>query len=155
VADWDVQPRVVVGVDPRLPSRNALLLAQSIASTLDAAVDAITVWDITAVMAEDWVDSWDPEREAATRLSEIVADVLGPVPAVPVREAVRRGRPVDQLIEASRDARMLVLGRRRRAGLARLLGGSVATRCAARAHCPVTIAGDHTTAAEAVLMRLA
>jgi nucleotide-binding universal stress UspA family protein len=152
--DQAAERRVVAGVDPSHPSWNVLLWAQSIAWALHAAVDAVAVWDITAVMAADWVDSWDPERQAATQLSAIVAGALGAQPSVPVREGVRRGRPADQLIEASQGAQVLVLGRRhrgglrrdglrrdglRRDGLRRLLRGSVSARCAAHAHCPVLI----------------
>jgi nucleotide-binding universal stress UspA family protein len=134
--------RVVAGVDPWHPSRRALRWAASFASALDAAVEAIAVWDITAVMAADWVDGWDPEQEAAARLNAVVAEVLGAQPAVPVRQAVRRGRPADQLVEASRGAQMLILGRRDRGGLRRLLQGSVSARCATLARCPVLIAAE-------------
>jgi nucleotide-binding universal stress UspA family protein len=137
VTEQAARNRVVAGVDPSCPSRNALLWAQSVACTLDAGLDTVAVWDITAVMAADWVDGWDPEREAAERLNAIVAGVLGAAPLVPVRQVVRRGRPAGRLAEASQGARMLVLGHRRRGGLHRLLYGSVSARCAALAHCPV------------------
>ena len=52
--DRTVRRRVVAGVDPALPSSSALLWAQSIACALDAAVDAVAVWDITSAMAADW-----------------------------------------------------------------------------------------------------
>jgi nucleotide-binding universal stress UspA family protein len=137
-----VRRRVVAGVDPLDPSRSALLWAQSMACVLDASLDAVAVWDITAVMAQDWVDSWDPERETAAQLSAIVAGVLGAAPPVHVRQVVRRGRPAAQLADASRGAQMLVLGRRRRGGLRRLLCGSVSVQCAAHASCPVLTVPD-------------
>lgn len=140
--DQAVRRRVVAGVDPLLPSRSALLWAQSMACVLDAALDAVAVWDITAVMAQDWVDSWAPERETAARLSAIVAGVLGAAPPVPVRQVVRRGRPAGQLAKASQGAQMLVLGRRRRGGLRRLLSGSVSAQCVALASCPVLTVCD-------------
>jgi nucleotide-binding universal stress UspA family protein len=136
--------RVVAGVDPLRPSRRALRWAASIACALDAAIDAIAVWDITAVMAADWVNGWDPEQETAARLSAVVAEVLGTRPPVPVRQAVRRGRPADQLVQASQGAQMLILGRQHRGGLRRLLQGSVSDRCAALARCPVLIAAEGT-----------
>ena len=54
--------RIVVGVDGSQPSRHALQWAQFIAHVLNASIDAVTVWDISAVMAAEWVDDWEPER---------------------------------------------------------------------------------------------
>ena len=50
------------------------------------------------------------------------------------------GAPAETLIELSRDdTRMLVIGSRGHAGIAGVLLGSVSTRCAARADCPVLV----------------
>src|ERR1700733_14710610 len=83
--------RVVVGVDGSQPSRHALQWARFMARVLDARIDAVTVWEISAVMAEGWVDDWNPEKETAANLHSTLEEVLGAQPTVPVREVVRRG----------------------------------------------------------------
>jgi nucleotide-binding universal stress UspA family protein len=153
LAGQAVRRRVVAGVDPLLPSRSALLWAQSMACSLGAALYAVAVWDITAVMAQDWVESWDPERETAARLRAAVAGALGAAPPVPVRQVVRRGRPAGQLAEASHGAQLLVLGRRPRGGLRRLVSGSVSARCAALAPCPVVTVPEGIVAGHRELQR--
>ncbi|MGA7206344.1 MAG: universal stress protein, partial [Specibacter sp.] len=52
---------------------------------------------------------------------------------------LEQGPPRQSLIEASREASMLVLGRRGFGGFAGLLMGSVSSACASHAHCPVLI----------------
>jgi nucleotide-binding universal stress UspA family protein len=49
------------------------------------------------------------------------------------------GGPVEELIEASRTADLLVLGSRGAGGFARLLMGSIATQVAHHAYCPIVI----------------
>jgi nucleotide-binding universal stress UspA family protein len=132
--------RVVVGVDGSPPSRHALQWARFMARVLDARIDAVTVWEISAVVASAaWDDDWDPEKEAATNLKATVAQVLGSRPATPVREIVRHGSAAAELVQASESAQLLILGRRGRGGFHGLLLGSVSAACAAHARCPVLI----------------
>jgi hypothetical protein len=73
--------RVVVGVDGSQPSRLALQWAQFMAHALTATVDAVRVWEISAVEATEWSDDWDPEKEAVAALHTTIAEVLGSPPA--------------------------------------------------------------------------
>src|ERR1700721_667037 len=115
--------RVVVGVDGSQPSRHALRWAGFMARVLDARIDAVTVWEISAVVASAaWVDAWDPEKDAP-----------------PTREMVRPGSAAAELVRASEGARLLILGSRGHGGFHGLLLGSVSTTCAAHAPCPVLI----------------
>jgi nucleotide-binding universal stress UspA family protein len=134
--------RVVAGVDGSPSSRRALQWALFMARALGAGVDAVAAWNISAVMAEDWVDGWDPRREAATALADTVAEIAGTRPPVPVRQTVCHGRTADVLIQASQGAQMLVLGHRKRRGLRRL-PETVSSRGLDRARCPVLIVPEN------------
>jgi nucleotide-binding universal stress UspA family protein len=131
--------RVVAGVDGSQPSRHALQWARFMAHVLNAAIDAVTVWDISAVMAARWVDDWNPEKDTAAHLHTTLEEVLGSQPPVPVRETVRRGSAARELVEASQGAELLVVGSRGHGGFSGLLLGSVSSACAEHAHCPVLI----------------
>jgi nucleotide-binding universal stress UspA family protein len=131
--------RVVVGVDGSAPSRLALQWAQFMAHVLDATIDAVTVWEISAFTATEWAEDWDPEKEATTSLRTTIAEVLGSPPAVPVREIVRHGNAASEFVLASQGAQLLVVGSRGHGGFAGLLIGSVSSAAAEHAHCPVLI----------------
>lgn len=131
--------RVVVGVDGSQPSRHALQWARFMAHVLNTAIDAVTVWDISAVMAAGWVDDGNPEKETVAHLHTTVEEVLGSQPLVPVRESVRRGSAARELVQASQGAQLLVVGSRGHGGFTGLLLGSISSACAEHAHCPVLI----------------
>jgi nucleotide-binding universal stress UspA family protein len=91
-----------------------------------------------------WIDRADmarwsevERRAAEAALAKTVVAVQ--TPGVELDARVVEGSPVDVLIDASRDADLLVVGSRGRGGLAGLLLGSVSQRCAERAHCPVVV----------------
>ena len=50
-----------------------------------------------------------------------------------------QGTPAKVLIDASKDAEMLIVGSRGHGGFVGLLLGSVSSACVAHAHCPVLI----------------
>jgi nucleotide-binding universal stress UspA family protein len=133
--------RVVVGVDGSQPSRLALQWAQFMGHALNATIDAVTVWEISAVEATEWSDDWNPEKEAAAALHKTIAEVLGSPPAVPVREISRQGQgnTASELVQVSQGAQLLVVGNRGHGGFARHRLGSVSKAVAEHAHCPVLI----------------
>jgi hypothetical protein len=88
--------RVIVGVDGSKASRHALQWAQFMARSLGAGIDAVTVWEISAVEASAWADDWDPEKDATAELHATLAEVLGAEPAAPVREVVLHGSAAAQ-----------------------------------------------------------
>jgi nucleotide-binding universal stress UspA family protein len=72
-------------------------------------------------------------------LNEAMEQAFGQeIPPNVIPRAVR-GHPRDSLIDASRRADMIVVGRRGHGGFGGLLLGSVSSACVAHAHCPVLV----------------
>jgi nucleotide-binding universal stress UspA family protein len=85
-------------------------------------------------------NSYDPElaRKALQEFVDKVANEIGETgPEVTV--SVSAGDPAEELVKASRDADMLVVGSRGSGGFARLLMGSVSSQVTHHAACPVVI----------------
>jgi nucleotide-binding universal stress UspA family protein len=78
------------------------------------------------------------EREERL-VAETVAGLCEKYPDVTVTELYRRGDPVNQLVEASRNASLLVVGARGRRTLSAALRGSVSRGVAERAESPVAV----------------
>jgi nucleotide-binding universal stress UspA family protein len=85
------------------------------------------------------------ERMAAQERAEdavwrVVAEEVGPDIAVDLEvHVVPDDRPARALVEATRDATLLVVGSRGRGRAAGLVLGSVSDHCVHHAHCPVTV----------------
>jgi nucleotide-binding universal stress UspA family protein len=97
-------------------------------------------------------DPQDPERTEKARESaqaetdKVLAELAGPRPASVTVTAVH-GFPAQELVRASGDADIIVLGSRGAGGFTRLLMGSVASQVSTHAHCPVVIvpSDDHSS----------
>lgn len=136
------QQRIVVGVDGSASSKSALRWAARQAELTGAAVDAVISWNFPA--NHTWAMGFTNAHEVFTddaekTLSDSVAEALGPEPAVEVRTHVRQGQAAGVLLDAAKDATMLVVGSRGRGGFAGLLLGSVSTACVHHATCPVVV----------------
>ncbi|NNE10991.1 MAG: universal stress protein, partial [Ilumatobacter sp.] len=78
--------------------------------------------------------------DAAQRVAERVVAAAGPAPeGVLVTAETARGTGSFALIEASRAADLVVVGRRGRGGFSELLLGSTTAETAAHSHAPVAI----------------
>jgi nucleotide-binding universal stress UspA family protein len=77
--------------------------------------------------------------QAAEEMTQKVVSQLGDEqpPSVTVRAVT--GYPAEELIAASREADLLVVGSRGAGGFARLLIGSVSNQVLHHAHCPVVM----------------
>jgi len=142
VAKWS---RVVVGVDGSDGSLKALQWAAEIAKERHT--------ELTVVMAlrpslpplpgvspsYSTHDDVDPQLQAEQRLLESIHKVLGEEPRVLVHPEVRNESAAKALIEASKSADLLVVGRRGVGGFAGMLLGSVSQHVAAHAHCSVVV----------------
>ena len=133
--------RIVVGVDGSPSSVLALQWAAKVGAALGRELDAVTVWEYAAEHEKVSVVTDDVGRDdAARRLETAVARAFGTDRPSGLRLVVRSGHsPAKVLIDASRDAEMLVVGSRGHGGFAGLLLGSVSGACAEHASCPVVV----------------
>ncbi len=144
--------RVVVGVDGSEPSRQALRWAAFLAAATGAGVEAVIAWTFpNGAAAGVWPVDWNPERDAADALHAAVTEALGEQPPVPVRETVTEGGAARVLLEAGRDARILVVGSRGHGGFSGLLLGSVSSACAEHATGAVLVVHGETPPPPAVV----
>lgn len=91
-----------------------------------------------AVYSDDPARTEQVREAAQQEADKVLAGLTGPRPdAVTVRAV--HGFPTDELINAGKDADMIVLGSRGAGGFARLLMGSVASQVSQHAYCPVLI----------------
>lgn len=130
--------RVVVGVDGSDPSLLALGFAMERAGQRGAPLHVVRTW----APAQWRAQGFDPdEADAAERanLDESVTRWRNAYPDVPVTTEVRPGSPAAVLVEASRDAQLVVVGSRGRGGLRGTLLGSVSQQLIQHAHCPVAV----------------
>jgi nucleotide-binding universal stress UspA family protein len=105
------------------------------------AYDSPLAWiDVGSEYADSMVKH--AAERASTELDAALSDTRAPAGVTVVRSA-QQGPAAEVLVESSRDADLLVVGRRGRGGFVGLLLGSVSQRCAERAHCPVVIVPEH------------
>jgi nucleotide-binding universal stress UspA family protein len=142
-------PGIVVGVDGSQHSHNALDWAIREARLRRAPLTVIAVLPVAAGTwgIEGGIEPLDPLDEPGRKLvqqatQETVDKALASPPGQPALDVTVRavsGLPADELIYASADADMLVVGARGAGGFARLLMGSVSTQVTHHAQCPVVV----------------
>lgn len=131
---------IIVGVDGSEASIAALREAQRLAVPLGAEVVATAFWEYPRVY-EGYVAMGITgfEEAAGEILKKSVEKAFGPALPDNVVSRLVRNHPRQGLIEASRDADLIVVGRRGHGGFGGLLVGSVSSACVAHAHCPVLV----------------
>lgn len=144
--------RVVVGVEDAPQARAALEWAITYAQRVGARVHAVTAWAPTphltagpemgaGVALMDPITGGQLQAAAQERLRAALATLPPGVEQIVDSSAVP-GDPATVLIDAARDADLLVLGNAGRGALAAAVTGSVAARCAHHATCPVVLVPD-------------
>jgi nucleotide-binding universal stress UspA family protein len=139
---------IIVGVDGSDHSQLALAWAMREAARHHVPLTVMTVHPAPVRPATqifwpvpDLPDrSYDPEfaRKALRGLVDQVArEVAETLPEITV--SVVMGDPAEELVNASRDADILVVGSRGSGGFARLLMGSVSSQVTHHAVCPVVV----------------
>jgi nucleotide-binding universal stress UspA family protein len=134
---------IVVGADGSAHSRRALEWAAREAALRRVPLTVITVHQIPVGLRGSGM-LYLPEHAAAEHgrravqleMDKVLAELGRPVS---VTVLSRSGHPARQLLEAARDADMIVLGSRGAGGFARLVMGSVSTQVSQHARCPVVI----------------
>lgn len=138
---------VVLGVDGSAAGEKAVDFAFTEAALHGTGLVAVHAWtERTAPMpaARDALVRYRNRPAALAQgeerlLAEALAGHRERYPDVTVRQEVVHGGPREALIEASRTARLMVVGARGRGGLAGLLLGSVSQAMLHHAHCPVAV----------------
>lgn len=134
--------KIVVGVDGSRHSSAALRWSVDQAEGRDGQVTALFAWQVPFVSLPGAFDRGELEEAYREFLVKTVSDVE-PSPRVPLDTVLAEGDAVEALVEASKDADMLVLGIRGRSPVAGLMLGSVSQMCAASATCPVVLIKRH------------
>lgn len=130
--------KVIVGIDGSPTSKEALRWAMRLAPALGCEVEAITAWEFPVIvtMAGGGVlpGTWVPEDDARETLENTVKEI-----APTAHMAVIEGHPANVLIEASKNAEMIVVGSRGLGGFRGALLGSVSSGVSQHANCPVLV----------------
>lgn len=137
--------RILVGIDGSEYSTAALRLAGRLASALTAPLHVVTCvgfsdFYLPAHLPPGEIDS-TPELEAVAKrlMVQAIDRAYGAERPEHLTTAVKLGSPTKVLVEESRNAQLLVVGRRGHGGLLGQLMGSVSAACTAHAHCPVLV----------------
>jgi nucleotide-binding universal stress UspA family protein len=136
--------RIVVGVDGSETSRHALRWAAEEARSHGSQLHVVHAWEVpapaAAVGAGRRTAPPEGQHDEASRLvADVVRDELGEAPPGDVRTSIGRGPAAGVLLDAARNADLLVVGSRGLGGFRGLLLGSVSSKMASHAPCPVVI----------------
>ena len=135
---------VTVGIDGSPHSAQALDWAVREAAIRHA---PLTVLIVDSVPASPWTghpivmepDRLDSARQAAEEMTAKAISQLGAGRPASVHVRAVTGFPVRELISASQEADLVVVGSRGAGGFARLLLGSVSSQVVSHAHGPVVV----------------
>lgn len=136
---------IVIGYDGSEFADEALRKGLALASKFGARVQVLRAWTIsTAPRPDTWSPGYVPPVEdfaAAVRaqVEQQIAGRLAEFPGVEVEVVVAHGAAGRELIRASREARLLVVGTRGAGGFTGLLLGSVTAQIVEHAKCDVLV----------------
>ena len=139
-AEAEGERRVVVGVDGSPPSLWALDWAGREAEHLGAVLEIWVLWMPPVplgTMAP--IGGGDYAMAATLMADEAVQYARERWPGTVVESHATEASPAPALVEASRDASLLVVGSRGVGGFRGLLLGSVSQYCVQHGHCPVMV----------------
>lgn len=134
-------PAIFVGFDGSPGSQTALRWALEDTESRGGTVTAVMAWTFLDQRPRRGARAFDPQYDRNTAdaaLDDYVVEVAGDEAARVARRVVC-DLPANALIDASRDADLLVVGTRGLGGFKRLLLGSVANQVVTYSHCPVVV----------------
>jgi nucleotide-binding universal stress UspA family protein len=140
------EEHIVVGIDGSDPSKAALRWAVAEARMRNARLTVVLAWRFPSLALTPYGGATLPmltmadlqkqaESVAHTTVAEVMDEALDP----PVELVIRRGHPVDVLLEEAKGADLVVVGSRGRGGFSGALLGSVSTAVVHHAECPVLV----------------
>jgi nucleotide-binding universal stress UspA family protein len=129
--------RIIVGVDGSAGARTALEWAVDECRIRACTLLVVHARERHADAGGPVMPGYDPVAEQL--LTEHAAAASARRPSVPVTTLLGAGLPADTLIELSVDAELVVVGTRGSGGFTSTMLGSVSSRTAVHAHCPVAV----------------
>ena len=141
------QELVVVGVDGSAESVAALRWAARYAAASGARVQALLAWHYPGAVGgppmEKAPEAIHEQTDAQMHETLDAAIAKAGQEAAGVEKHTAYGHPAQALIEASREADLLVVGRHGHGAFRGMLLGSVSIHCVTGAHCPVVVIRGH------------
>jgi nucleotide-binding universal stress UspA family protein len=139
-------PGILVGLDGSDHASRALQWAMKMAADLHTHLTVLVVNQVAVsawtgqpiVLPEDRTAQEEALRAAEKAVTEVASHLGQPGPASVTVHSVS-GHAAGELVEASRDADMLVVGARGGGGFASLMMGSTSSQVVHHAHCPVVV----------------
>jgi nucleotide-binding universal stress UspA family protein len=132
------RPPIVVGVDASESNVSALKWAADQAARTASALRLVYVIN-TSLLDSPHYSTADLDRFVKTLLVRAKAVAKEDHPSLEVQSEVITGFPRSELVDTSRDAAMLVVGRRGRGSFGELLLGSVAVAAASHSRIPIAV----------------
>jgi|KBSSwiStaDraftv2_1062776.scaffolds.fasta_scaffold02765_15 nucleotide-binding universal stress UspA family protein len=134
------RPTIIVGVDSSPESEQALRWAARIAKAEGATITAVAAWENP--VAYGWTTyptDWNPRADTEKAVVATVDTVFGPERPEGLTITVVEAAPSRALLDAGKDALMIVVGSRGRGGFKELLLGSVSHAVSQHAEVPVLV----------------
>jgi nucleotide-binding universal stress UspA family protein len=141
MSDATSTPRIVVGIDGSPVAANALEFAIEEAQLRKAELHVTYAYTVMAspVTGSTGHDYYEQVESGAKEFLEKAKAAAPSTDGLSVEWLGVPGNPAEVLIEASKDATILVVGSRGVGGFLGLLMGSVSTQCVHHSHCPVLV----------------
>lgn len=140
---------VVVGVDGSTCALLAVEYAFAQAAARDTVLRVVRAW--TPIAPPRQLPGYIPAEQAGAErieVDELLADGRSRYPQVEVAIDIVAGPPGRVMVDASRDAQLVVVGSRGHGGFGGLLLGSVSQQLLHHAHCPVAVVRELPSAAD-------
>lgn len=132
--------KVIVGVDGSDASIEALRQGSRLAQALGTRLEAWACWEYPAGYEGYLAMGVEGfAHKAEENLEHALGEAFGPERPRHVVARLVHGSARTSLVDGSRHASLLVVGRRGHGGFAGLLLGSVSAACVSHAHCPVLV----------------